>query len=144
MTRIRLYFGVFRFGPDPRAVTALLGVEPTKAWAAGDLGPGGEPWRYGRWELASPAGEAASVEDQLAALLPLLEARADAVAEAARRYAVGIQCAAYFREVNPGFHLDAGLLARVAALGLSLDFDMYCLGAPQVQQEPPATADAVT
>lgn len=36
-------------------------------------------------------------------------------------------CAAYFREANPGFHLDVALLRRVAALGLDLDFDLYCL-----------------
>jgi hypothetical protein len=129
MNRIHVYFGVIGFSGSPDAVTELLGIAPTSAWATGDPGIRGQPRRFARWALASPAGEDASVEDQLAALLPLLEARAAAVAEAARRFEAAIQCAACFREANPGFHLDAALVARVAALGLSLDFDLYCLGA---------------
>ena len=143
MTEIRVYLGVFRFGDDPQVVTDLLGIAPTKAWArgtpmAGKAGERGATWRYARWELASPAGEGAGVAEQLAALLPLLEARAVVLAEARRRFGAGLACAAYFREVNPGFHLDAELVARVAALGLSFDFDLYCLGAP----EDPADAAA--
>ena len=134
MTETRVYLGVFQFGDDPQVVTDFLGIAPTKAWAPGTPMPGkagerGAVWRYGRWELASPAGGGAGIAEQLAALLPLLEARADALAEARRRYRVGLACVAYFREVNPGFHLDAEVVARVAALGLSLDFDLYCLGA---------------
>jgi len=133
MTEIHVYLGVFEFGDDPQVVTDLLGIAPTKAWAAGTLMPGkagerGGRWPHERWELVSPAGREASVEDQLLALLPLLEARADALAEASRRFEVGLACAAYFHEVNPGFRLDAALLRRIAALGLDFDFDLYCLG----------------
>ncbi len=143
MTEIRLYLGVFDFGDDPRVVTDLLGIEPTQAWAPGTPMPGlagerGARRRHGRWELASPAGAEAPVDEQLAALLPLLEARSEAIAEAARRYEVGLTCAAYFREVNPGFHLDATLLARLAALRLGLDLDLYCLGA-RVEEPDEAT-----
>ena len=130
MNEIHVHFAVLGFSGSPQAVTDLLGIAPTSAWATGDPGLRGHPRRFARWNLASPAGENATVEDQLAALLPLLEARAAAVAEAARRFEAGIHCAAYFREVNPGFRLDAALVARVAALGLSLDLDLYCLGAP--------------
>jgi hypothetical protein len=134
MNKIHVSFGVIGFSGSPDVVTGLVGIEPTSAWATGDPGMRGEPRRFARWTLASPAGEDAPVEDQLAALLPLLEARAAAVAEAARRFEAGIRCAAYFHEANPGFHLDAALVARVAALGLSLDFDLYCLGGAAVDE----------
>jgi len=130
MTRIHVYFAVHGFGESPQVVTELLGIAPTTAWAVGDAGPHGSARHLARWSLASPAGETATVEDQLAELLPPLEARAASVAETARQFDAGIECAAYFHEVNPGFHLDAALVARVAALGLSLDFDLYCLGSP--------------
>ena len=130
MSEIHVHFAVLGFSGSPQAVTDLLGLAPTEAWATGDPGLRGHPRRFARWNLASPAGVHATIKDQLAALLPLLEARAAAVAEAARRFEAGIQCAACFREANPGFHLDAALVARVAALGLSLDFDLYCLAAP--------------
>jgi hypothetical protein len=140
MTEIRVYLGVFEFGSDPQVVTDVLGIAPTKAYGPGAPKPGvvgerGGTWRHGRWELASPAGRGARVEDQLTALLPLLEERADAVAEARRRFAVQLVCVAYFREVNPGFHLDAALLRRLAELGLDFDFDMYFLGAPEEEAE---------
>jgi len=137
MTRIHVYFAVHGFGESPQVVTELLGIAPTTAWAAGDPGPHGNARHFARWSLASPAGETATVEDQLTELLPLLEARAAAVAETIRRFDCGIQCAAYFHEANPGFRLDAELVARVAALGLSLDFDLYCLAAPDEPDEDP-------
>ncbi|HEU6450556.1 MAG TPA: DUF4279 domain-containing protein [Gemmatimonadaceae bacterium] len=131
-TEIHVFLGVFKFGDDPQVVTDLLGIRPTSVIVPGTPmrgGPGerGLPWRYGRWELTSPAGPSASVEEQLLALLPLLEERADAIREANARFEVGIMCAAYFREVNPGFHLDSALLARLAALRLDIDFDLYCM-----------------
>jgi hypothetical protein len=132
MTQIHVFLGVSEFGDDPQIVTDLLGISPTQAWAPGTPLPGkagerGGCWSHGRWVLASPAGREASIEDHLSALLPLLEVRADALAEAERRFDLGLTCAAYFREVNPGIHLDVVLLRRVAALGLDLDFDLYCL-----------------
>jgi len=144
MNKIHVSFAVLGFSGSPQAVTDLLGIAPTEAWATGDPGLRGHPRRFARWNLASPAGETATVEDQLTALLPLLEARAAAVAEAARRFEAGIHCAAYFRDVNPGFHLDAAMVARVAALGLSLDFDLYCLGAPDEPGEGTGTAPGAT
>jgi hypothetical protein len=132
LNEIRVFLGVFKFGDDPRVVTDLLGIEPTSAIAPGTPmrgkpGERGLRWRHGRWELASPAGRSASVEDQLLALLPLLEEREEAIREANARFEVGIMCAAYFYQVNPGFHLDSALLGRLAALGLDLDFDLYCM-----------------
>jgi hypothetical protein len=132
VTEIHVFLGIFQFGDDPQVVTDLLGVAPTKAWAPGAAMPGkagerGGRWPHGRWVLVSPGGRQASVEEQLLSLLPLLEERPDALAEAKRRYEVGLMCAAYYHEVNPGFHLDVELLRRVAALGLDLDFDLYCL-----------------
>jgi hypothetical protein len=130
MNKIHVYFGLIGFSGSPDVVTELLGIEPTSAWATGDPGPRGQPRRFAHWRLDSPAsGTDAAVEDQLAELLTLLEARVAAVTDAVRRFEGGIQCAACFHEANRGFHLDAALVARVAALGLSLDFDLYCLGA---------------
>lgn len=130
MNKIHVFFGVFGFGQDPQIVTDVLRIEPSKAWTKGEPMPGGTRGArtHSRWVLESPLERSATVEEQLSALLPLLEARADEVAEVRRRFEAGLMCACYFYETNPGYHLDTALLQRIAGLGLDLDFDLYCLG----------------
>jgi len=134
-TEAHVFLGVFKFGSDPEVVTALLQLEPSDviipdSRMPGPPGTGGVTWKHERWVLASPAGTRATIEDQLKALLPILESRRDAIIEASQRFEIGLMCAAYFRETNPGFHFDASLMARIASLQLDLDFDLYCLGEP--------------
>jgi len=130
MNKIHVFFEVFEFGQDPQVVTDLLQIEPSKAWAKGEPVQGSKRGirTHSRWVLESPLERSETVEEQLAALLPLLEARAAEVAEVSRRFEAGLMCACYFYETNPGFHLDSALLQRVSALGLDFDFDLYCLG----------------
>ena len=135
-TEAHVFLGVFGFGSDPHVISELLDLQPSRVTLKGELMPGeagrrGTRWRHERWTYASPAGRAAPIEDQLRALLAVLESRREAIAEAARRYEVGLMCAAYFHEVNPGFHLDAELIAGLAALRIDLDFDLYCLNIPE-------------
>lgn len=44
------------------------------------------------------------------------------------RYSAGINCVGYFYGANPGLHLSADLLGRIAALRLAVDFDLYNYG----------------
>ena len=130
MDEIHVYLSISDFEPAaPSDVTALLGMEPTAAWRKGDAIAGLR--RACRptsaWRLQNPLPRTASFEDQLQALLEILEPGADQVRAAAERYGAQISCAAYFASFNPGFGLSADHVARVAALGLSMDFDLYCL-----------------
>jgi hypothetical protein len=129
MAEIKVYFGVFEFGDDPLVVTRLVGAEPTQAWVKGEALPQRPSGRrtHSRWSLSSPLSPAEPVEDQIAALLPLLEARADGVRAVATQFKAGIMCAMYFDQFTAGVHLPEDLIARIAALKLSLDFDMYFL-----------------
>lgn len=131
MDRIDVYLSISDFEPAaPSDVTALLGMEPTAAWKKDERVPGAPRARRptSAWRLQSPLPRTAAFEDQLRALLDILETKADNVRAAARRYGAQITCAAYFHGVNPGFGLSASDLARIAALGLAMDFDLYCLG----------------
>ena len=130
MDEIHVYLSVSGFEPAPPAeVTALLGLEPTAAWKDGDRVPGRPDARRpgSAWRIQSPPPRTATFEDQLQALLEILETRADQVRAAAKRYHAQISCAGYFASFNPGFGLSAQHVARIAALGLSMDFDLYCL-----------------
>ena len=124
-----VYFGVFDFGNDLDAVTKIMGVAPTSAWLEGDPLPneGSAKRTHSRWDLRSGLDLTAPIEDHLAALLAILESRKDAVAMAMARFTVEIAVAAYFYEVNPGFSISSSLAQRLAALGVDVHFDLYCL-----------------
>jgi hypothetical protein len=145
MDEIHVFLSILEFDPAPPAeVTALLGLQPTAAWVKGDLVPG-HPHAdrpCSAWRIQSPLPRTATFEDQLHALLDILETRADQVRAASKRYGAQLTCAAYFDSVNPGFGLAADDVARIAALGLSMDFDLYCLAgaADAADPSPPSTA----
>ncbi len=42
---------------------------------------------------------------------------------------IGINCVGYYYNEHPGFPLSAGLLCRLAAFSMDVDFDLYCLSA---------------
>ena len=124
-----VYFAVFGFGDDPAVVTRAMGIEPTEAWVKGE--PGGERGgvrTHSRWVLRSALRLAEPVDAHFDDLLPRLECRREAVADVRARFDARLAVAAYAHEVNPGFRLSAAVVQRVAALGLALDFDVYCLG----------------
>jgi hypothetical protein len=125
-----IYFAVFEFGQDASVVTRLAGFEPTESWIVG------QPMRkrpdvahrHSRWTFKSSLPLGAPVEEHLVALLSALEPHAAGIRAVKARFPVEICCAVYFRTFTPGFHLPQQLLARVAALGLDIDFDLYFLG----------------
>ena len=140
--RTHVRFGVFDFGPDAAVVTSMLGLQPTKAWNVGDPLPG-RPDRartHSRWEIASPLPTSAALEDQLDALLDYLEAHREAVTRAREQFGVGILCAVYTEHPNPGLHLTEATLSRLSSLGLSFDFDLYCLGSRATSAADPGAA----
>ena len=124
-----VFFAVFEFGQDISAVTQLAGFEPTKAWVVG------QPMRthpdvthrHSRWTFQSQLPLSAPVEEHLDALLSALESHSTGIHAVTARFPTEICCAVYFRRFTQGFHLPQQLLARVAALGLDLDFDLYFL-----------------
>jgi hypothetical protein len=125
-----VYFAVFEFGQDASVVTALAGFEPTESWVVG------QPMRrrpdvthkHSRWTFKSPLPLSTPVAEHLDALLSALEPHAPGVRAVRSRFPAHITCAVYFRTHTPGFQLSETLTARVAALALALDFDLYFLG----------------
>lgn len=122
-------FVVTDFGDSPSAVTALMGIEATSAWRKGDSMPNNQQGKrtHDRWQITSTLPPSESIDRHLANLLTQLEARPAAVKATLARFEGGISIASYFYESNPGFNLPADLLARISALAISLDFDLYCL-----------------
>ena len=146
MNQTHVFLSVQAFGPDPSVVTALLGP-PSSVFVRGDPIPGPREGTraFERWERKSPLPLTESFEAHVAALLPWLEAHAPALKKAAQRYQVELRCAAYYREhFNVGLTLSPQVTARLGALRLGMDFDLYFLGAgdeevfPGLESEPDA------
>ena len=120
------YFWADGFNWSNGEVTALMGIEPSETRTAGDKSNSGRVVKTNRWVLQSPLlrGEY-PIQEYLETLLPLLEARSTALACLAEVCSVGINCVGYYYGSNPGLHLSAPLIARLAALGVDVDFDLY-------------------
>ena len=123
-----VFFAVFEFDKDLDRVSSVVGVQPTRSWLKGEpFSEQGGRHTHDRWELGSTSPDAASPEEKLLELVGTLEELAPGVRAAAEQFEAGIGCAVYTSQANPGIHISATLLARIAALGLTLDFDVYQL-----------------
>lgn len=121
------YFFVSNFAGSAQEISDLLQLEPSCTWLKGELNSRGRPQAFSRWEFHSPLPRTEVHQDRhLQALLDVLEPRRDRILEAVASFDCGLQCVGYYTDENPGFHMDAKLVSSLAALGLSVDFDLYC------------------
>lgn len=115
------YFWAQGFDCTCAEVTSQLAIEPSEARVAGDKLSSGRVVKKNRWEVRSPLPRGEHlIQEYLEALLPLLEAQLPAVKRLAESCFVGINCVGYYYGSNPGLHLSAPLIARLATLGLSV------------------------
>ena len=123
---VHVYFWAEGFACSNSEVTALMAIEPSETRAAGDKAGSGRVVRKNRWVRQSPLSRGEHpIQDYLEALLPLLELRSTTLKRLAEVCSVGINCVGYYYGSNPGLHLSASLIARLAVLGVAVDFDLY-------------------
>ncbi len=120
-------FRIVGFDGSPDEITAELGFDPDQHWIKGEsINDQGGVHTHSRWAIARHISKEDSLENQLGALLDVLEARADAVRSVAANYEAGICVYGYIREAtHPETYLEPEMLARLVRLNLSLDFDFY-------------------
>ncbi|MFZ5699476.1 MAG: DUF4279 domain-containing protein [Pseudomonadota bacterium] len=123
---LAIYLVVSGYGDDPETVTRVLGLPPTEVWVRGqpfsDTFPDARRHRS-QWMLASGLPFDAAYGEHGAALLALLEPRADALRTLAQRHSIGLAVGRYFHTSDPLFFLDETLVSRFRALGLEPYFD---------------------
>lgn len=120
------YFGVFDFGSDPGVVTAMMGVQPTTAWVKGEQYAAGGPSlrrTFSQWSLGSGLPRTEPVERHIEALLAKLEPRQQQIKAVAARFPAMLCVARSFQDPDPGIHLEAPILQRLARVGLPVGFD---------------------
>ena len=125
---------VFGFDAEPAEITAVLGVEPTNAWLKGDAvtstALNGQP--SNGWAKLSPADpDRTTCEEGVRALLSSLPGP-----ETFRALPAGcdvqVTCTLFGYTERPYVYLPRDLLAALAAIGASLDVDVYDLTATHV------------
>jgi hypothetical protein len=123
------YFWVHGYTGTAEEVSTLLGLAPTTVRRLGETSPHGRPVKFAAWEFASPLPRGqALLQDYLESLLVVLEPRIEAVRKLRAEFPAGINCVGYYYGSNPGLHLSASLLNRLAKLQLDVDFDLYNYG----------------
>jgi hypothetical protein len=123
------YFWVDGFDCRSEEITTQMQTAPSNVKKVGELLPSGRAVQANRWELLSPLARGENLlQEYLEALVAVLERRAHVVQSLASRYSAGINCVGYFYGSNPGLHLSASLIERIAALKLAVDFDLYNYG----------------
>jgi hypothetical protein len=120
------------FNPDK--VSEITGLSPTVSWMKGDLKPVLTPQgksgkhTFDFWEYSTNKERTANPEEVLDKLLevivPLKEPISLLLKEVTIKGAVVmmIDCIV---DVDPGFHLSANILSKLAELNLELGFDIY-------------------
>ena len=127
-TRVYLWFT--NYGDDAAIVTRAIGLQPTLVCVPGKthaLFPK-MTYKAHKWELSSPLGLSAHIDEHFEVLLRLIESHAEAIRVATQLWTGGINAAVYYQNWTPGIHFSAALLKIAARMNLSIDLDLYFLG----------------
>ena len=129
----RVYFRAWSDTLDLAALRAMTTLEPTRSWSKDQpIARKMIAYKFSGFDV-EPNPEPDEFEDKLRKLLDLLERDAAGVTALVESGGVVLQVLTEFHNGNTmlgGFHIDQGLLKRIAALGLEIDFDLYCGGNP--------------
>jgi Domain of unknown function (DUF4279) len=113
----------------PAEVTRLLGCNPTRAHAKGELIKGKRTGREhaartGVWCLAATNCEQ-GLGPQILKILNCLKPGPTAWADLASRYRVDLFCGVFLRRYNDGLSIGPDALAALAVRGIELSLDIY-------------------
>ena len=112
---------------DPVDIGKQLGLEPTKTHVKGSLrSPRHKAvWPTSLWSLNSPLSDQSDMADHLRYFLDLLEPRQRALNGLAKDCMIDLFCGFSSGNGQGGFVLDPSTLSRLAALRITLVFDLY-------------------
>jgi Domain of unknown function (DUF4279) len=126
-TRVKLV--VYAFEESPDAVTAILGVTPTKTWLAGDpvLQQAVHKQKENGWMLRSPTDPASGDADASVLELIRLFPDTDAFNKLPGAAQVQVTCTLYGYSQRPSMYLSTSAMKALARIGADLDVDVYDL-----------------
>lgn len=130
MPRAYAYFRVAGEHLPLEEISSLVGAFPTEAWSKGDPGRYNPSRPDSGWCLRSPLPDSnTDLVEHIEALLPLLERNVSGIRALGAQYETYLVCVGRYNEsISPGLWLSREVVARIAALGLALDADLYFEG----------------
>lgn len=113
----------------PGEVTAALGVEPSLAYARGDVVSSTHgatrKARFGLWSLAAPDTEPADIDAQVSALLKSLTSDLAVWQSLDDRFDLDLFCGWFMSHLNEGVEISPPTLRALADRRIALGLDIY-------------------
>jgi hypothetical protein len=110
---------------DPAAITADVGVAPTKACIEGELISATQKRRTcSRWMLYSRLARSAALEEHVSDVLDQLDSNESGFRRLSTQHGGTMELVGYFRDY-PGIFFEYETIKRLAQYALSLDCDFY-------------------
>ncbi|PUZ19585.1 DUF4279 domain-containing protein [Chitinophaga costaii] len=118
---------------SPDKITENIGITPVRIYIKGERK---NPNLSGiakrnRWIMGSGLDKYASFEDQMNAMLDIIESKIELLRPFCEKYYCEFSCAIFIRydndESTPSVHLDARYNRLTKELNIEFDVDLYCL-----------------
>lgn len=129
MFKTYAYFYISDFEVEPSEISRKLELSPTKTWQKGDTWLPNKSRENNNWEIHSSIDSSELFLDtHIKSVLDIIEPKHSQILSLREQGCdIGINCVGYYYNENPGFHLSAKLLSRLASFSIDVDFDLYCL-----------------
>lgn len=114
----------------PAEISALMGSEPTTAWAKGDAHTSRGHTRmsgFGLWQLQAEGTEPADLDAQVTAVLGRLTTDESVWTQLRNAYDVDLICAWFMKNGNEGMLVAPETMSLLGARGILLDIDLYAV-----------------
>jgi hypothetical protein len=114
-------------------ITKTLGIQPIKVYIKGQKknAKSATVAKQNGWRMNSGLDKYASFDDQMEAILDIIEPRIDLFRQFCEKYYCEFSCALYIYYNNdesiPSIHLNSRYNRLVKELNIEFDVDLYCL-----------------
>jgi hypothetical protein len=114
-------------------ITKTLGIIPSRVYTKGQKKNPNSPAlsKRNRWIMGSSVDKYASFEEQMNAMLDIIESKIDLFRPFCEKYHCEFLCAIFLRfnneESKPSVHLNSRYNRVVKELNIEFDVDLYCL-----------------
>ena len=132
--KIVLDLGIWDFDDiTHNEITEMLGIQPIKVYVKGEKrnpkNPNSPLIKKNGWRMSSPLDEYASFDDQMNAILDIIESKFDVFKVICAKYLCEFSCAIFVYHGNedstPSVHLDSRYNKLNKELNIEFDVDLY-------------------